>query len=65
MKNKRRRKMWFWLLFPKGYKRLNIEHWKQIFIRDRWLYFGISPTFNVRLREYNRARNKLSGHHRI
>lgn len=65
MKNKRRRKMWFWLLFPKGYKRLNMEHWKKIFRMTRWLDFGISPTSRVRFREYTRARNKLSGHHRI
>lgn len=65
MRNKRRRKMWFRLLFPKCYNRLNMDHWNQMFRIDRWFDFGISSTARVRLREYTRARNKLSGHHRI
>lgn len=65
MRSKRRRKMWFRLLFPKCYNRLNMDHWNQMFRIDRWFHFGISSTARVRLREYTRARNKLSGHHRI
>lgn len=31
----------------------------------RRLKYGISPGVPLRMREYIRARNKLSGHHRI
>lgn len=31
----------------------------------RRLKYGISPSAPLRMREYIRARNKLSGHHRI
>lgn len=65
MKNKRKRKFKFWRVFPKGYKKWNMDHWNQMFRIDRWFDFGISSTARVRLREYTRARNKLSGHHRI
>lgn len=38
---------------------------KQLLIMGRWAYFGIPYNSNVRLRQYVRAKNKLSGHHRI
>ena len=31
----------------------------------RRLNYGISPSVHLRMREYIRARDKLSGHHRI
>lgn len=49
--------------FPKGdvFKQLL----KQLLIMGRWAYFGFPYSGNVRFRQYVRARNKLSGHHRI
>lgn len=64
MRNKRRRKM-------RGRKRVerfstvlfHFATFSEKFIRR--LKYGISPSAPLRMREYIRARNKLSGHHRI
>lgn len=45
--------------FPKG------DVFKQLLIMGRWAYFGFPYSGNARFRQYIRARNKLSGHHRI
>lgn len=66
MRNKRMRKM-------RGRKRVErfaktlfhfaFATFSEKFIRR--LKYGISPGVHLRMREYIRARDKLSGHHRI
>lgn len=64
MRNKRMRKM-------RGRKRVErfaktLFHFANFFEKFiRRLKYGISPGVPLRMREYVRARNKLSGHHRI
>lgn len=65
MRNKRQWKMKFRPRYSKDFIRWYKYYLNQFFMIDRWVDFGISATANVRLREYTRARNKLSGHHRI
>lgn len=66
MRNKRRRKMRERKRaerFAKTHFNFAFANFSEKFIRR--LKYGISPGVPLRMREYIRARNKLSGHHRI
>lgn len=66
MRNKRRRKMRERKRaerFAKTIFNFAFANLSEKFIRR--LKYGISPGVPLRMREYIRARNKLSGHHRI
>ena len=66
MRNKRRRKMRERKSaerFAKTLLNFAFANISEKFIRR--LKYGISPGVPLRMREYIRARNKLSGHHRI
>lgn len=66
MRNKRRRKMCERKRaerFAKTHFNFAFASFSEKFIRR--LKYGIYPGVPLRMREYIRARNKLSGHHRI
>lgn len=66
MKNKRRRKMRRRKRverFAKTLFNFAFANFSEKFIRR--LKYGIYPGVPLRMREYIRARNKISGHHRI
>lgn len=66
MRNKRRRKMREMKRaerFAKTLFNFAFANFSEKFIRR--LKYGIYPGVPLRMREYIRARNKISGHHRI